>query len=97
MSLNAKTETEQNKVELENGYKVTELIIHVHLLICTIIDPTTWYWQTYSYVLHTQWIEKGLITSEDFNIIQERIYNSVLPIKLMLVEFLEKSLQHFVA
>ena len=47
----------------------------------TIIDPMhNLLLGTAKRILQTQWIDKGLITSKDFNIIQERIKNCILPI-----------------
>ena len=81
-SLNAKTKTEQNKIELENGCRFTELMYlpYYDCIRYTIIDPMhNLLLGTAKHILQTQWIENGLISKQDLDIIQERIGSYILP------------------
>ena len=84
-SLDARTKTEWNKVELENGCRFTELMYlpYYDCVRYTIIDPMHnmllgWAKR----ILQAQWIENGLIKDKDLDTIQERIGNSILPINV---------------
>lgn len=81
-SLNAKTKTEQNKIELESGCRFTELMYlpYYDCIRYTIIDPMhNLLLGTAKRILQTQWIDNGLISKQDLDIIQERIGSCILP------------------
>ena len=81
----ARTKTQRAELELSHGSRFTELM---HLpyydnIRFTIIDSMhNLFLGTAKRILQTQWLEKNLISKNDFGVIQDRISACVLPVSV---------------
>ena len=76
------TKTARQKLESSTGYRVTSLLKLPYFEPCRmlIVDPMhNLFLGTAKHVLKDLWLEKGILSPSDFNLIQQRIDNCVVP------------------